>query len=94
MIVDLGLPVRFRNVRYNARVLTTYRKILAIRPKMALANDGLYREQRFFVSWAKPRTVEMYPLEQIVRDVTGQSEVPIGDVVLETLDTSIGYVLF
>ncbi|KAK5462762.1 glutamine-dependent NAD(+) synthetase [Exophiala xenobiotica] len=90
MLVDVGMGVRHRNVRYNCRILLTYQKIFFIRPKMSLANDGLYREARHFTAWVKPRTVETYYLEQIIRDITGQKTVPIGDAVLSTLDTSVG----
>jgi NAD+ synthase (glutamine-hydrolysing) len=48
MLIDLGLGVRHRNVRYNCRVLCTYKQIFFIRPKQSLANDGLYREMRHF----------------------------------------------
>ncbi|KAI0472624.1 glutamine-dependent NAD(+) synthetase with GAT domain-containing protein [Xylariaceae sp. FL0804] len=89
MLIDLGLGVRHRNVRYNARVLCTYRKIYCIRPKMALANDGLYREARHFTAWCKQRQVETYYLESAVRKVTGQTTVPIGDMILSTPDTAI-----
>ncbi|RMD41983.1 hypothetical protein DV735_g3192, partial [Chaetothyriales sp. CBS 134920] len=57
---------------------------------MSLANDGLYREARHFTAWVKPRTVETYYLEQVIREITGQKTVPIGDAVLSTLDTSVG----
>lgn len=56
---------------------------------MSLANDGLYREARHFSAWVKQREYEKYYLEQIVRDCTGQTTVPIGDVVLSTLDTAV-----
>ena len=55
----------------------------------ALAGDGLYREPRHFTAWAKERQVETHKLRQIIRDVTGQCSVPIGDFILETLDTSV-----
>ncbi|RMZ76836.1 hypothetical protein DV738_g4770, partial [Chaetothyriales sp. CBS 135597] len=90
MLVDVGMGVRHRNVRYNCRILLTYKKIFLIRPKMSLANDGLYREARHFTAWVKPRTVETYYLEQVIREITGQKTVPIGDGVLSTLDTSVG----
>ncbi|KAL7792921.1 glutamine-dependent NAD(+) synthetase with GAT domain-containing protein [Trichoderma ceciliae] len=89
MLIDLGLGVRHRNVRYNARVLCTYHKIFCIRPKMALANDGLYREARHFTAWSKPRQVEVYYLESIIQQITGQKTVPIGDMILSTPDTAI-----
>jgi NAD+ synthase (glutamine-hydrolysing) len=46
MLIDVGMGVRHRNVRYNCRILCTYKKIYFIRPKMSLANDNLYRETR------------------------------------------------
>ncbi|KND93209.1 Glutamine-dependent NAD(+) synthetase [Tolypocladium ophioglossoides CBS 100239] len=89
MLIDLGVGVRHRNVRYNTRVFCTYRKIFCIRPKMALANDGLYREARHFTAWSKPRQVEAYYLDSILRRVTGQTTVPIGDMILSTPDTAV-----
>ncbi|CAI4213851.1 unnamed protein product [Parascedosporium putredinis] len=89
MLIDLGMGVRHRNVRYNARVLCTYRKIFCIRPKMALANDGLYREARHFTAWTKQRQIETYYLEGVVQKVTGQRSVPIGDMILSTPDTAV-----
>lgn len=56
---------------------------------MSLANDGLYREMRHFVPWAKPRSGEDYYLEDIAAKVTGQRKVPIGDYILSTADTSV-----
>jgi NAD+ synthase (glutamine-hydrolysing) len=90
MIISLGAPVRHRNVRYNAQILCTYKHIYFIRPKMSLANDGLYREMRHFTPWSKPRQFETYYLEQVVAKVTGQTTVPIGDGILSTPETAIG----
>jgi len=89
VLVDVGLGVRHRNVRYNSRVLFTYKHIYLIRPKQCLANDGLYREARHFSPWQKPRVVETYYLEDIVADITGQRTVPIGDAIISTRDTSV-----
>ncbi|PMD48798.1 glutamine-dependent NAD(+) synthetase with GAT domain-containing protein [Hyaloscypha variabilis F] len=90
MLIDVGMGVRHRNVRYNCRILCTYKKIYFIRPKMSLANDNLYRETRHFTAWVKERQTEKYYLEEVVRKVTGQHTVPIGDAVLSTLDTAVG----
>jgi NAD+ synthase (glutamine-hydrolysing) len=89
MLIDLGTGVRHKNVHYNCRVLCTYRKVYAIRAKQALAGDGLYREPRHFTAWTKEREVEAHKLHQVVREVTGQTTVPIGDFILETPDTSV-----
>jgi len=48
IVLDIGMPVRHKNVRYNCRVICYNRKIVLIRPKMWLANDGNYREMRYF----------------------------------------------
>ncbi|KAI0444889.1 NAD+ synthase [Xylaria telfairii] len=90
MLVDLGMGCRHRNVRYNCRILCTYKKVLLIRPKMSLANDGLYREARHFTAWTKPMQTEIYYLEEVIEKVTGQHTVPIGDAILSTRDTAIG----
>ncbi|KAH8816657.1 hypothetical protein F5884DRAFT_896414 [Xylogone sp. PMI_703] len=90
MLIDLGMGVRHRNVRYNSRVLCTYKHIFFIRPKKSLANDGLYREARHFTAWVKDRQYETYYLEEAVALVTGQRTVPIGDMLLSTLDTCVG----
>ncbi|KAJ9206288.1 hypothetical protein DTO021D3_9081 [Paecilomyces variotii] len=90
MLVDVGMPVRHRNVRYNCRVIFYNKKILLIRPKMWLANDGNYREMRYFTPWQRPREIEKYYLERIVGEITGQYTVPFGDAVISTRDTCLG----
>lgn len=72
IICDVGMPVMHRNVRYNCRVIFLNRKILLIRPKMAMANNGNYREFRWFSPWSKPRHVEEYFLPRMLQDVTEQ----------------------
>lgn len=46
ILCDVGMPVLHKNVRYNCRVFVLNSKILLIRPKLCLANDGNYREVR------------------------------------------------
>ncbi|XP_078540370.1 glutamine-dependent NAD(+) synthetase isoform X2 [Lissotriton helveticus] len=90
IICDVGMPVMHRNVRYNCRVIFLNKKILLIRPKMALANTGNYRELRWFSPWSKPRHVEEYFLPRMIQEVTGQETVAFGDAVIATKDTCIG----
>ncbi|KAJ5908563.1 hypothetical protein N7495_001245 [Penicillium taxi] len=90
IVVDVGMPVRHRNVRYNCRVIFYNKKIVLIRPKMWLANDGNYRENRHFTPWQRPQEVEDYYLESIVGNITGQYKVPFGDAVISTRDTCLG----
>ncbi|GAB1301944.1 Glutamine-dependent NAD(+) synthetase [Apodemus speciosus] len=90
IICDVGMPIMHRNVRYNCRVIFLNRKILLIRPKMALANEGNYRELRWFTPWARSRQTEEYVLPRMLQDLTEQKTVPFGDVVLATQDTCVG----
>ncbi|KAJ7252716.1 hypothetical protein B0H12DRAFT_608849 [Mycena haematopus] len=90
IVCDIGMPVVHKNVIYNCRVIIHDRKILLIRPKMWLANDGNYRELRYFTPWAKHRQWEDHYLPRIIQVVTGQTKVTFGDAVISTADTCIG----
>ena len=90
IMVDLGMPVLYKGVRYNCRVIILDGKILLIRPKQAMAMDGNYRECRFFTPWRKPREVESFTLPAELREVTGQTTVPIGDAVIDAITARIG----
>ncbi|KAJ7733229.1 hypothetical protein DFH07DRAFT_871007 [Mycena maculata] len=90
IVCDVGMPVVHKNVIYNCRVIIHNRKILLIRPKMWLANDGNYRELRYFTPWAKHRQWEDHYLPRIIQVVTGQMKVTFGDAVISTQDTCIG----
>ena len=59
IVCDIGMPIQHKNVRYNCKVIFYNRKILLIRPKMAMANDGNYREMRWFSPWHKVRSLVM-----------------------------------
>lgn len=60
MLIDVGMPVMHRNVAYNCRVIFLNRKILLIRPKMAMCDTDDYRESRWFTAWTK---VSEYAIE-------------------------------
>ena len=53
---------------------------------MSLANDGLFREMRFFSPWPQEKGVQEHLLPIALQELTGQRDVPIGNIVLETLD--------
>ncbi|ORY33585.1 glutamine-dependent NAD(+) synthetase with GAT domain-containing protein [Rhizoclosmatium globosum] len=90
IICDIGMPVMHKNVRYNCRVIIQDSKILLIRPKMFLANDGNYREMRWFTAWTKTREFDTFTLPQIITDVIDQEYCPFGDCVIASKDTVIG----
>lgn len=82
LLVDLGMPLLHRGVRYNCRVLCYNSQILWIRPKTALADDGNYRESRYFTAYTGCG-LETLTLPPFVQDATGQHQVPFG----------VGYIL-
>ena len=58
------------------------RKILLLRPKLYMANDGNYREERYFTAWGINKYVagelESLLLPSGIRNATGQRECPFG----------------
>ncbi|KAF2493497.1 glutamine-dependent NAD(+) synthetase with GAT domain-containing protein [Lophium mytilinum] len=91
IILDIGMPILHRNNRYNCRIIALDSKILMIRPKLWLANDGNYREMRYFSPWERPQHVEEYYLPRKIQLIQGAVKVPFGDCVLSTPDTCLGF---
>ncbi len=89
ILCDIGMPVMHKNVRYNCRVFVYKRQIWLIRPKLILASDGNYREQRWFTPWQHRYQVEAHALPRFIRDLTGQETVPLGDAAIATRDTAL-----
>lgn len=65
-------PIVHKSVCYNCRVIIHNGKILLIRPKMWLANDGNYRELRYFTPWMKHRQTEDHYLPRMIQAITRQ----------------------
>jgi NAD+ synthase (glutamine-hydrolysing) len=82
-------PVSHKNVRYNCRIIALNKEILLIRPKLFLANDGNYREMRYFTPWGRPRYVEEYYLPRMMSEIMGKRKVPFGDAAISTFDTCV-----
>ena len=72
LLCDVGMPLIHHGVRYNCRAWLLNRQILFIRPKRILAEDGNYREQRWFSPWVRPATVEDHVLPPFIQGITGQ----------------------
>ncbi|KAJ0408384.1 hypothetical protein P43SY_003110 [Pythium insidiosum] len=92
ILCDIGMPVLHNNVRYNCRVYCLDRKIVFIRPKLYLADDGNYREKRWFTTWKvnpddKDQMLQRHVLPPKIQKITGQVHVPFGYGVISTLDT-------
>jgi NAD+ synthase (glutamine-hydrolysing) len=81
------MPVLHAGVRYNCRIFLLNRRVLFIRPKMALAIDGNYREERWFTSWQHRSRTEPHILPPLIRALTGQESVPFGDACIALQDT-------
>lgn len=89
MLCDIGMPVMLHGVRYNCRVYCFNRRILLMRPKIFLANDGNYREMRYFSSWSKGKVMEVLNLPNCIRDINGQDKCPFGVAIVEFRDCVI-----
>lgn len=92
MLIDLGMPILHFGVRYNCRVFVLKGKIVLIRPKMFLAEDGNYREGRYFTGWPKEKyeVLENYTLPKEISAVTdGQASCPFGIGILQARDATL-----
>ncbi|KAB5580566.1 hypothetical protein GE09DRAFT_1082730 [Coniochaeta sp. 2T2.1] len=89
ILIDVGLPIMHRGCRYNSRAIILDGKLLCLRPKIFLANDGNFRENRFFTPWNRPRYFEQYNLPPLLAKHQGKRQVPIGDVILSLNDTTL-----
>ena len=90
ILCAIGIPVVHEGVRYNCDAYVLNGEIIGFRPKRDMANDGNYREQRWFTAWKKDKTVEDFMLPEILQKVTGQRTAPIGDFLVEANDTVLG----
>mmetsp|Transcript_29678 Transcript_29678/g.79689 ORF Transcript_29678/g.79689 Transcript_29678/m.79689 type:complete len:751 (+) Transcript_29678:42-2294(+) len=91
LLCDFGMAVLHKGVRYNCRVLCLNARVLLIRPKLHLADDGNYREGRWFAPWCLSRGVEDLALPAVVSAAAGgQRTAPIGFAALSLADTSLG----
>jgi NAD+ synthase (glutamine-hydrolysing) len=90
ILLDIGMPVAHNSVFYNCRVICRNRKILLIRPKMSLANDGNFREMRYFTPWMRVRGYDDHMLPPSMSSITGQRSVRFGDMNIQALDTILG----
>ena len=90
ILLDIGMPVMHRNNRFNCRILISNGKILLVRPKLWLADDGNYREARWFIPWGRPNHVEDLYLPRMIAKIQGSQKIRIGDAIISTPDTCVG----
>ena len=89
LLFDVGLPVMHKGARYNVRVFCLNRKIILVRPKTVLADDGNYRESRWFTPWPWGRAMDEFVLPSSVGAKLGQRSCPFGVAILQLDDASI-----
>ena len=51
ILIAIGCPIIHNDNRYNTTIFIANREIILIRPKINLADDGNYREVRWFTAW-------------------------------------------
>lgn len=72
------MPISKDTSLYNCRVLILNNKLIAIRPKTILANNGNYRENRWFTNWNDSNDSCWFKLPLLIREITQQDYVPFG----------------
>jgi len=66
-------------------------KIILIRPKLYLADDGNYREGRWFTGWSRDKipVMERYTLPEDIQAITQQTDVAFGIGIVEAQGVTI-----
>ena len=86
LLCDLGMPVEYHGIFYNCRILIYNSKIICVRPKIAMADDGNYRESRWFSPWKKGYTLEDFILPTHIQKIIEQDTTKIGIGIVRFLD--------
>ncbi|KAL6280665.1 hypothetical protein ACE6H2_017546 [Prunus campanulata] len=89
ILCSFGMPVIKGSERYNCQILCMNRKIIMIRPKMWLANDGNYRELRWFTAWKQRDQLVNFQLPKEISEALSQDSVPFGYGYIQFLDTAV-----
>lgn len=89
ILCSIGMPVIKGSERYNCQVLCFNRKIIMIRPKIWLANDGNYRELRWFTGWKQKDQLVDFQLPHDISEAISQKSVPFGYGYIQFLDTAV-----
>lgn len=90
IICSIGMPIIHKGSFYNCSLFIYNKKIILIKPKKILCDDGNYREGRYFTPWIKDKQIEDYPLPKIISEINDQYKTIIGDAIISALDVKIG----
>ncbi|XP_010676846.1 glutamine-dependent NAD(+) synthetase-like [Beta vulgaris subsp. vulgaris] len=89
ILCSFGMPIIKGSERYNCQVFCMNRKIIMIRPKIWLANDGNYRELRWFTAWKQKYQIVEFQLPPAISEAINQTTVPFGYGFIQFLDTAV-----
>ncbi|XP_048422710.1 glutamine-dependent NAD(+) synthetase isoform X2 [Pyrus x bretschneideri] len=89
ILCSFGMPVIKGSERYNCQIICMNRKIIMIRPKMWLANDGNYRELRWFTAWKQRDQLVDFQLPNEIAETLSQESAPFGYGYIQFLDTAV-----
>jgi NAD+ synthase (glutamine-hydrolysing) len=90
IMCTIGMPVQHQNSLFNCCVVVLNRKIILLRPKTLLADDGNYRESRWFNPWSKKEPDTFY-FPQCIAKAISQVSAPIGLLMVRLKDTLISF---
>ena len=82
----IGMPVIHRGVIYNCGVFVHAGRVVLIKPKLILGDDGNYRETRWFTPWKGGTIVMDFTLPDFITSINGQPTAPFGNAILRTED--------
>lgn len=88
MLCDFGMPVIFKGIIFNCRVLVYKKNILMIRPKIAMADDGNYRENRYFTPWTKGYEMQDFLIPDFISKIIKQKTCKFGVGIIKFNDLS------
>ncbi|KAI3925786.1 hypothetical protein MKX01_003345 [Papaver californicum] len=88
-ITGYGCEDHFLELDTYCQLLCYNRKLMMIRPKIWLANDGNCRELRWFTAWKQRDQLEQFLLPPDVAKALSQTYVPFGYRYIEFLDANI-----
>ena len=90
MLCQFGMAVNCRGVIYNCGVYAFNGQLILIKPKLVLADDGNYRESRWFTPWVGGPQVIDFTLPPNIAKITGQKSVLFGNAMVRSEE---GYLL-
>lgn len=92
ILVEMNMPVIHRSINYNCKVLCLNKKIIAIRPKIEMADENIYKETRYFVPYEPRKNYELeeFSLPNMIVGITGQKTVPFGMAIYRAKELVFG----